>query len=94
MRKGTIILLVFLIALLMVGVFYRNYTLDKNSGEQDGLRMGYLHGFNNARDGKAPNTEDLRERLFVMGDSTYDKAFLVGARKGYLKGYDAGKGGD
>ncbi len=81
-------------ALLTVGVFYRNYTLDKNSGEQDGIRMGYLHGFNDARDGKTPNTENLRERLLIMGDSIYEKAFLVGARKGYLKGYDAGKGGD
>jgi hypothetical protein len=36
-------------------------------------------------------TENLGEILAVEGGSTYDKAFLVGAKEGYIKGYAAGE---
>ncbi len=91
MGKATVIVLIILIAALVGGSFYTNYELERESGEQDGRKMGYLYGFNDAKDGKSPNTENLATRLFVVGDSTYDKAFLAGAYDGYRRGYDEGK---
>jgi hypothetical protein len=91
MKKRIIIIAIILIGLLVGGIIYRNFRLDKETGQEEGLRMGYLYGFNDARDGKPPHPENLRERLSVEGGSTYDKALLEGARKGYLKGYAEGK---
>jgi len=91
MGKGTVIILIILIATLVGGFFYTDYKLERESGEKDGVKMGYLYGFNDAKDGKSPNTENLAMRLFVVGDSTYDKAFLAAAYSGYRRGYDEGK---
>jgi hypothetical protein len=91
MSKGTVVILVLLIVALAGGFFYSNHKLEKESGEREGLKTGYFIGFMDAKDGSPPNTENLKERLFVMGDSTWDKAFLAGANKGYLTGYEEGK---
>ncbi len=94
MRKSIVIVLILLVVALVAGVFYRNYKLEKETGEKEGLKMGYLYGFNDAKAGNPLKTENLAKRLFITGDSTYDKAFLSGATKGYHKGYEAGKEGD
>jgi len=91
MRKTAIVVLIIIIVVFFGGIFYLNQRQESQSGYKDGLKMGYLYGFNDAKAGTPPKTEDLRERLVVDGDSTYDKAFLEGAGKGYLKGYAAGK---
>jgi hypothetical protein len=91
MGKVTIVVLVVLIAAFVGGFFYLDNRQESETGYKDGLKMGYLYGFNDGRDGDPPETEKLRERLVVEGGSTYDKAFLVGAKEGYVKGYAVGK---
>jgi len=91
MRKVTIVILIVIIAVFVGGIFYLNKRQESETGYRDGLKMGYLYGFNDAKGGSLPKTDNLRERLFVEGNSTYDKALLDGAEKGYLKGYAGGK---
>ena len=93
MRKVTIVMLVVVIVAFVGGVFYLQMRQESESGYKDGLKMGFLYGFNDAKAGTPPKTEGLRERLQILEDSTYDKAFLEGATTGYLKGYEAGKEG-
>ncbi len=91
MGKGTVVILVILVVALGGGFFYSNHKLEKESGEKEGLKTGYFIGFTDAKDGNSPNTDNLKDRLVVMGDSTWDKAFLAGATEGYRKGYEEGK---
>jgi hypothetical protein len=93
MRKVTIIVLILVIAVFVVGFFYFNNRQESQTGYKDGLRMGFLYCFNDGKGGGPPETENLRERLVVEGDSAYDKGFLAGAEEGYVKGYGAGKEG-
>lgn len=91
MRKVMIIFLIVVIGAFVGGIFYLNNRQESETGYKDGLKMGYLYGFNDARAGSLLKTENLRERLFIEGKSTYDRAFLDGAKNGYVKGYAAGK---
>ena len=91
MRKATIVVLVVIILAFVGGIFYLERRQESETGYKDGLKMGYLYGFNDAKAGSSPKTESLRERLVVEGNSIYEKALLHGAREGYLKGYQSGK---
>lgn len=91
MGKVTIVVLVVVIGVFVGGVFYLNSKQESDAGYQEGLRMGYLYGFNDGRAGNPSQVEKLAQRLAIEGSSTYDRAFLDGAKKGYLKGYAAGK---
>jgi len=93
MRKVTIIILIVVIVGFIGGVFYLNKKQETETGYRDGLKMGYLYGFNDAKAGTSMNTDTLAERFVIEGNSTYDKALLRGAREGYIKGYQAGKEG-
>jgi hypothetical protein len=90
MRKVTIIVLIVVIVGFIGGVFYLNKKQETEAGYRDGLKMGYLYGFNDAKAGTSMNTDTLAER-FAIGGSTYDKSFLRGATEGYVKGYQAGQ---
>ncbi len=94
MRRGIVIILIVVIAAFAGGFFYMDYQQEKETGQREGLKMGYLYGFDDAKAGNPLRTENLKERLGVLGDSTYDKAFLAGAQQGYLKGYAEGKESD
>jgi len=91
MRKSIIIILIVVIAAFVGGIFYLNIQQEKETGKREGLTMGYLYGFNDAKAGSPLNTESLRERLSVVGDSAYEKALLAGAKEGYVHGYAAAK---
>jgi hypothetical protein len=91
MRKVTVIILIVIIAAFVAGFFYLNNRQESETGYRDGLKMGYLYGFNDGRDRTPPAAEDLGRTLAVVGGSAYDNAFLVGAKEGYVKGYGVGK---
>jgi hypothetical protein len=93
MRKVTIIILIVVIAGFIGGAVYLDRKQESESGYRDGLKMGYLYGFTDAKAGISPETDKLGERFAIVDNSTYDKALLRGAREGYLKGYKAGKEG-
>lgn len=91
MGRFTVIVLVLAIAIFVGGFFYLNNRQESESGYKDGVKMGYLYGFHDGKAGSPIKTENLGEILAVEGGSTYDKAFLVGAKEGYIKGYAAGE---
>jgi hypothetical protein len=91
MRKVTIIILIVLIVGFIGGVFYLDRKQESETGYRDGLKMGYLYGFNDAKAGTPLKTDKLGERFVIEGNSTYDEALLRGAKEGYVKGYGAGK---
>jgi len=93
MRKVTMIILIVVIIGFIGGALYLNRKQESESGYRDGLKMGYLYGFTDAKAGISPGTDTLAERFAIGDNSTYDKALLRGAREGYLKGYKAGKEG-
>lgn len=91
MGRVTIIILILVIAVFVGGFFYLNNRQESERGYKDGLRMGYLYGFHDGKAGRPLETENLGEKLVVEESSTYDRAFLGGAKEGYVKGYAAGK---
>ena len=91
MGKVTIVVLIVIVAVFVGGFFYLESRQESETGYREGLKMGYLYGFNDGKGGKSPETEHLGAILAIEGSSRYDKAFLVGAKEGYVKGYGAGK---
>lgn len=91
MRKSVIVILVIVVVLFVVGVFYLNARQQLETGYREGLQMGYLYGFNDARDGKPFNEDGIKTPVPVEDNSVFSKVFLAAAREGYRKGYTSGK---
>ena len=91
MRKSVIVILSIVVVLSFGGFFYLNHNQQAEIGYKEGLKMGYLCGFNDGRDRKPFNPDGIKTFVPLGDASTYNKAFLVGATEGYRKGYTSGK---
>ncbi len=91
MRKCVIVILAIVLALSMVGFFYLDHKQQAETGYKEGLKMGYLFGFNDSRDGKPFNLDGIKPLVPSGDNSTYSIGFLTGAAEGYRKGYASGK---
>jgi hypothetical protein len=91
MRKSVIIILAILVILFIGAFFYLNDRQQSETGYKEGLKMGYLYGFNDGKDGNPLDPEGIKRFFSLEGSSTYGKAFLDGAMEGYRQGYTSGK---
>ena len=81
MRKVTIIILIVVIAGFIGGVVYLDRKQESESGYRDGLKMGYLYGFTDAKTGISPETDKLGEKFAIGNHSTYEKPSSGGPGK-------------
>ena len=91
MRKSVIVILAVLVILSMSGFFYVGHKQQAETGYRDGLKIGYLYGFNDSRDGKSFDLDGIKTLVPLEDNSPYNKGFLAGAMEGYRKGYASGK---
>jgi hypothetical protein len=91
MRRSIIAVLAVVVVLSVGGFFYLNCRQQTETGYKDGLKMGYLCGFNDGRDEKPFNPDGTRTFVPLEDESAYTVGFMTGAVEGYRKGYAFGK---